>query len=285
MALSKTRTNQLIEDAPAPAAEDALTRFQQFDAVLRETHQTISDALRQEQGLVGELGRAEIVGGDVGELRRQLDAVTGTRAVAVRRRSSAADCVVELEGELRAGRAVAESARQAHAAEAVREFQGRYHAAVSALQMLWNEGEALARIIKAQVPMPVPARMVVSPIDGTSRVLPLRSGDVVGPLDAEAVRLSERLDQFDAALGRVAGIRQSREIDARHFQLAANRRTPMEYLGSYRVVREITSLTDGLAFAPGELVDRTLIGDGSLARLVEHGRFVRPVHLEPATAA
>jgi hypothetical protein len=268
---SKTRTNT-VEDAPAADA-DVLAQFEQFHRVLRETHQTIPDALRQEQALAIELGRAEITGGDVRPLRERLDAVVGGRAIAIRRRSAAAAAIVELEGALRAEREVVEQQRQAHAVEAVCAFQTRYNAAVAVLQGLWNEGEAVAKTLRAPVPMPLPVKV------------PLPSGDASPTVDAEAARLGGRLDAVDAALGRIAGIKQSHDLDTRHFQMATIRRTPTQYFGSFLVVRECSSLTDGLAFAPGQLVDRSLLGDGTLARLVQHGLYLRLAHLETATTA
>jgi hypothetical protein len=160
-------------------------------------------------------------------------------------------------------------------------FRTRYEASVNALQACWEEGRALAATLRTEVPMPLPVRLTTSPIDGTSRAVPVRA-DVAVAVDAEAGRLGAQLDKLDSALALCAAIRQGAELEARHHRLSMDRGTAGEHTGLYKVMLAFRCQTDGLEFQPGELVDSTLIGSGMMHRLMMGRRFIQPVGLEAA---
>jgi hypothetical protein len=271
MANSKTKANN-------PA--DALSEFDRLREALAMTHTEIPALLATELLLGRELGLAEARADSdvVGGLRAQLSEAQTQRASAVRRRAATVDGIVALEAPLRAARIAVEAERQAYAVEAVRAFEARYSAAVVALQTLWAEGEALGRALKVQVDMPLPVRIVTSRIDGSVKALPLRS-DLVTPVDSESAKLAAKIDSLDGALVRIGAITQAKELDLRHHRLASDRGTKTEYTGTYRVLLPFGCQTDGLEFTIGQLVDGSLLGPGTMYRLMAGKKYIVPAEL------
>jgi hypothetical protein len=148
-------------------AEDVLTRFDRYADVLVATHASIPAGLAAERRLSAEIGAAEVAGADANGLKSKLASATREREAAVLRRSAAADGVLKLESELRNAREGIDRERQALSAEVAREFQARYSDAVSRLQQLWSEGDALGRALNMAVVMPMPVKVTASLLDGS----------------------------------------------------------------------------------------------------------------------
>jgi hypothetical protein len=153
------------------------------------------------------------------------------------------------------------------------------------LEKLWAEGDSLGRTLRCKVFMPMPAKVVVSVVTGAATAEPLRSGDVTAELDGKSAALGSRLDQLDGALARVAAIKQAKEIDLRHHLLSQSRGVAAEFTSVYRCLAPFDCLVDGLKFAAGDLVDHTVVGHGSLYRLMTGRRFVMPMELDTTAAA
>jgi hypothetical protein len=140
--------------------------------------------------------------------------------------------------------------------------------------------EDLGKALRVTVPAPVPARIQVSAVDGSSQVLPLRSNGGAAPVvDAEAARLGQLLDKLDAALSLCAAIHQAREFDQRGHRLGLLRGTASEFNGAYRVLIAFRNLSDGLEFLPGTLIDSSLVGPGMMSRLQTGRRHIEPERL------
>lgn len=132
---------------------------------------------------------------------------------------------------------------------------------------------ALAATLRTEVRMPLPVKVVVSPVDAVSRAVPVLSGDAVPVADAEAGRLGARLDEVDAALSLIGAIRQAEAFDQTHRALSQNRTgMPTRMEGLFEVPKAFTYL--GMEFAPGMLLDRTVLNDGHLNRYLQ-GRNIR----------
>jgi hypothetical protein len=263
--------------SPEPPADDALARFGRLREVLIATHTEIPRLLARQRELDRELGLSEN-----GELRQQLNETVAERENAARRRSAAIATILELGPALESERSRAAGALQAHAAEAIREFQTRYRSAVLALQTLWAEGEALSRALRSEVPVPLPVRVTTSPISGVARAQAIRAdvGDVA--VDPVAAKLAARLDAVVGALALCNGIRDVRVADVRHHRLALDRGTQTEFNGIYSVAMSFVCPMDGLEFPVGVLVDASLISHSGLARLMVGQHYVWPVELAVA---
>ena len=105
--------------------------------------------------------------------------------------------------------------------------------------------------------------------------MPVRA-DVAVVMDAEAAALGAQIDQVDSALALIYALRQSRELDQRHYHLARNRGVPTEFPGTYRTLLPFSS-SDGLPFEVGTLIDASLVGPGMLHRLQIGRRHIMPV--------
>jgi hypothetical protein len=253
-----------------------LAEFARLREVLATTHTAIPQLLARQRTISRALGLNETE-----ELRRQLADVVAERESAVRRRSASIAAIVELEPALQTERAAVEQQQREHAVEAVRAFQARYEACVGQLQALWEEGRVLASALRSEVPMPLPVRVVTSPVDAVARAQPILA-DVAVTVDAEAGKLGSMIDQLDAALGLCNAIRQSADWEARAHRLAVDRGAASGHTGVYRVMLTFRSQVDGLEFEPGTLVDHSLIGSGMMHRLMTGRRYIAPVGLEAA---
>jgi hypothetical protein len=280
----KTKNNAPVEDT---AAGDVLAQFTMLRDALGATHSEIPALLARERTISHDLGLSE-ARGDAGadDLRRQLVDIVHQRQAAVRRRASSVDALLEMEPALETERGIAEQERQRIAGEIVREFSARWREACDRLAALRAEAEVLARALRCTIQTPAPYQAYMHPVRETPELRPLAAS---GPPPTVALPghlsiLINRLDALDSALSRVQAIKQSKQLDARHYDLAKVRGTPAEFSGVFEVTGEFDSLVDGMKFAVGTLVDSTLIGAGQLARLTLARRYLRPADLA-ATAA
>jgi hypothetical protein len=272
---AKTKNNGAL---PPETEAGVLQEFDRLREVLATTHSQIPQLLARERAVSRELGLAESA-----ELQRELQGVVNAREAAARRRMAAVSSILALEAALQAERLAVEVERGQYALRAVAAFQARYSAAVSVLQGLWEEGRSLGMALRCVVEMPLPTRVVESPVDGVARGVPIRS-NVAVTLDEQAARLGAKLDQLDGALAVVNAIRQSREFDSRGHRMGLLRGTASEFNGVYRVIAPFRNLVDGCEFQVGQLIDSSLIGSGMMHRLMTGRRFIEPVGLTSAAA-
>jgi hypothetical protein len=275
--MTKAKNNR-PDEISAPPALDVMAEFDRLREVLGETHRAIPRLLQQQREADRALGS-----NDTEALRRELERIVSERQHWARQRSAAVASILELEPALQAERAAAERDRASYAIACAAAFEERYARAVSELQALWREGEALARALRCTVAMPVPAKVKASVIDGSPQVIPAQASGEVAVSDVRALELGAKLDRVDQALAACHAVRTARELDARHYRLSTDRGTPSEFLGTFRVTRTFMSQIDALEFAAGDLIDGTLVGHGMLHRL-QVARSIEPVGLAGAAA-
>jgi hypothetical protein len=283
----KPKIDKQTEYLPAPATVEAetLREFTQLREGLSLTHSQIPALLANAASLRRQLGLAEAQGQDAAVLRESLTTTESGREGAARRRSAVLDRIMALEPALMAERAEAEKQQQAHAITAVAEFRRRYDGLVGQLQQMWKQGEALSRALRVPIPMPIPAKVITSVVDGVARLAPIQSNADAAPvLDAEAERLAARLDVINAALSLCNAIRQSRLLDQREYRLGIERGMQTGAGGVFVVKQPFLCMLDGLVFEPGMLVDAGLVGLASIARLQKGRKFIMPVELEAVAA-
>lgn len=261
---SKSKTN---DTPPALASADVLAQFTRLHAILTETHATIPKLLATERSVTHELGLAESRSDpEAGRLRQQFSATVEQRQAAVRARAASIEALLGLEAGLQSDRAELETERQQVVSQVAGEFAQRWARACGVLNELRAEAQALGRALRCTIPCPAPAA-------GPGIAAPEPQ------LPAHLTALVRRLDSLDSALARVSAIRQAKVMDARHYDLCRVRGTPPEYPGVYLVTGTFDSLIDGLKFEAGALVDSTVVGPGSLARLATARRYLRPADL------
>ena len=158
---------------------------------------------------------------------------------------------------------------------------------MSELQGLWEtKGRALGIALRCEVPMPLPVKLMTSPVDGVARAMPVRSGDAP-PLDEEAQQLGEALDyKMDGRPEPVQRHPTERGAGGPAFPAGDISRH-----GRGRVRRSVRSpgwpfqcQVDGLEFLPGQLLDGSLISAGMAHRLMAGRRYIAPLNLESAAA-
>ena len=186
-----------------------------------------------------------------------------------------------LEEPLKAERAAVDAELRAHAIEATADFSRRYDDAIRSLQSLWNEADLLSKALRCAVPTPLLIKLTTSPVDGSTQVVPARTGVAVA-VEPAATKLGEQLDRLDTALGLCNAVRQSHGFDMHRHRLDLLRGTASEHSGVYRVLLTFRNLVDGLEFQPGELIDSSLVGSGMMARLQVGRRHVEPANLSAA---
>jgi hypothetical protein len=283
-----TRTDRPVEDAPTPAPADALAEFTTLRDTLTRTHTEIPALLSRERSLVHELGLAEARGDStVADLRAQLDETVRQRQGAARRRAASTDALLAMESALQTERTIAEAERQKIVAEVAREFGARWRQACDALSTLRAEAATLGSALRTSISTPAPFTAFTHPVTGDPALRPVAASGPppVATLPAHLAALVARLDSLDAALARVAAIRQSKVLDARFYDLGKVRQQPVEFNGVFVCTAAFDSLTDGLTFEVGTLIDASLVGPGSMHRLTLGRRYIRPAGLETATAA
>jgi hypothetical protein len=264
-----------------PAAANAgAAEFKRLRECLTATHTEVPELLARELDLARQLGMTEVKGGDTTVLQKQLDETRMAYESAMRRRTAAAVAACGFESQLRAERTRVEQQRRDRVAAVAGDFNQRYSAAFVALQALWAEGEKL-RQMGGNISMPIPAHVKFS-YDGSTHLEPIR-GNVEPAMDVETARLSKQLEQIDADLSLIGGIRQAKDVDTKFYALAVRRKEPTEPRGVFRVLARSYCLLDALWFEPGQLIDAGLVGGGNLMRLIQSVRHVTPVELESHT--
>ena len=153
----------------------------------------------------------------------------------------------------------------------------RLAAQLAVLQQLQTEGKALGEALRVFVHLPtVPTKLPAVPLLESFR-------DALRP-PTPTERIGGTLDKLDAAIRLCGGIRQAGERNRSHARLAEVRVGMVaEQTGVFRVIHPFTS-SDGLLFGVGALVDRSLLGDGTLHRLLT-SRYLRPVDTSNVAAA
>jgi hypothetical protein len=149
--------------------------------------------------------------------------------------------------------------------------------------VLHAEAAALTAALRSPVSCPPPYVAETNLVNGRSAVrfsLPLDPQPVTLP--PALSQLAGALDRLDTALSMIGGIKQSRQLDERSFQLCLKRGLPTSTPGLFRVVQRFSCLIDNLSFEPGVVIDASLVGNGNLQRLLTSGRHLRPTTLESA---
>jgi hypothetical protein len=294
--MTKTRTNKPGEDlqlpensrevTPAPAAGDVLVEFNRLKSALAQTHTEIPNLLAAERSIGHELGLAEARGDAADALREQLDETVRQRQAAVRRRNASIAALVEMEAALLRDRAAAEGERERIAAEVAREFGERWREACDRLAALRAEAQVLGSALRTTIATPAPYIAFVNPIREEPELRPVAGSEpVTTALPAHLSILVARLDALDAALSRITAIKQARQLDQYHYDLSRVRGVAAEFPGTYRVTAAFDCLIDGLKFEAGTLIDSSLLGPGSLQRLVATRRFIHPAEFGSTRAA
>jgi hypothetical protein len=287
---SSKKNNRETESALPPAlaaavseTDGVLARYDRLATALTATARSIPESLASERELSSKLGAAEIAGDGADVLRARLTTVTEDRVSAARRRQSASEGLLQMDGELAKARELMGRAQSEFAATMVAEFQTRWSRACRELAILQAESQQLAAALRTQVTCPPP--YTVSRSAATERVevrLITSAEPVPVSLPPAVATVSTTLDRLGAAAGLIAALKQAADLNERHHALARIRAGfQVEMGGLYEVVRGFHAL--GSDFAPGALVDRSILCDGMLHRYFL-GRAIRPLE-GPAVAA
>jgi hypothetical protein len=207
----------------------------------------------------------------------EVEEIAKQKAAAVRRRAAAIEKIVTLGSALEAERARAVRELDEYADRAIQEWRGRLDAAAREWLARVAEGKLLGEALGRQLPCPMPVD-VLKNWDDTHTARPQPVGAAV-EIDPEIAKRRDRLKEIDTRLSLVQGIRQSHEFDQRQYRLALERGLPTQAPEVFRVQFPFICLNDNMEFAPGELIDRDLVGDGQLQRLLVGKRYIQPAHL------
>ncbi len=259
MTTSKTKS-------AAPPEADVLDRYDRLAGALHATSAEIPAALAEAKRLYSALGTGEVGGDDVARLRVKFDEVRAHREAAVRRRQAAAEGLEKLEPELLAERRAADATRSELAGAAVAGLQKRWADAVGILREAHAEAMELQRAVGLQVHLVAPYEIDPGLITGLP-VLRFIPGAIAPATMPESLQTTQALiDKLDAALALAGAIRSSRQQDDRHRQLALQRRAHADLPNVYAALRPINHW--GANFAPGDLVDVSVINVASLYRFL-----------------
>jgi hypothetical protein len=247
--------------------ERVLTERDQTFSILARTHTRIPELLAERMRAQSDLGEAEIEGRDVTGARKRLDAVNVELAGQLRARMASTQSLIAQGQALGDARALLNAEREQYAASVINDFHARYSAALSALQELQREGDAIAAALGTAVDMPMPSRD--------------HSGTPVA-VDASVQRIGEIMNRLDAACGFAEAMRnlQQREGRLERSTVAMPNVSPDTL---FTVIRSFNCPISGQEFAPGSLIDSTLIAPGMLQRLYR-SRYLR-IDNASATAA
>jgi hypothetical protein len=274
----KTTNHELPRDLSLAlsAAQTVLLRAERLAEALRATGTAIPALLAEERRLSGELGALEIEGGDISELRARLDAVAAERAAAGRQRSSAAEGLRHMDGQLAEARQILSRARGLYGTGIMREFAQRWQAKCNELAALRAEAEGLSKALGVSVPCPAPYAPQLNRITDAPELRALAaSGPVTTPPLPEALAVVAGIaDRLDSANALCTGVRQSAELTAHYFATARERGLKSELGGVFTVIKPFDAL--GTHFEPGMLLDRGVLSEGSLERYWK-GRCLQPV--------
>jgi hypothetical protein len=183
--------------------------------------------------------------------------------------------LLALDRELDEVRTLLSRARQLYGESIVQEFSARWSQACNLLAELRCEAESLGRALGRGVLTPPPYLAKVNPITNAPEVQVVASGPIQPPALPEPVLVvSGLMDRIDAMRGLAGAVHQSQQLTAHYFATARERGLKSEMSGLFETVREFQWL--GTTFAPGALVDRTILSEGMLHRFWQ-GKTVRPV--------
>jgi hypothetical protein len=285
MAFSQKRTSEpLLPDGPLAEVGLILERFDKLVAVMAETHQSIPAALAEERKLAAEAGAAAITGSANGAPAK-LAAVIMRRESEVRRRSAAVQAILDAEPVLAGAAALVSQQQRELAAAIIREFSVRWQATCDALAALRAEASALGAALAHPVLTPAPYAISRSVAHDRHELHPIaRAEPFTVTLSPELIAIQTTADRLNKAIVLCSGIERCREWDARHFALAQQRGEPTQHRGVYVVQQAFRCPMDAQEFARGSLIDRSLLSDGFLSRLLA-ARTVRPVELSAAGVA
>jgi hypothetical protein len=260
-------------------ASSVLVRGEKLQSVMCATAAEISAALAEERRLTGELGRAEIEGGDTGKLRDRLNVIVSERSASARKRASASDALLHIDAELTATRQTLDRARQLYATGIIAEFGGRWQQACDVLAGLRAEGEALSKASGLAVLMPPPyvARTISYLAEEPVELHPVAASVPVAPpvLPPALVVVAGIFDRIDNIRGLTQSVRQGVQLTQTYFATARERGgMKAEFGGLFEVIKDFDLL--GTHFQRGQLLDRTVLLEGSLERMWK-GRSIQPV--------
>ncbi len=259
-----TKTNVQNSAPLEPAESDVLARYGVLAAALSETSVSIPEALAEEARLYADLGAAEIAGDNVATLRGKLDAVREHREAAVRMRAATADGLVKLEPELFEARRAADEARSGLAGAAISELQREWTQTVERLAEIHGRVQVFQQVMRTQVRFAAPYKATLD-LQGQPTLQFIGASAPAAALPVSLQSLTDLVDRLDVAGGLASAIRTSRERDAHHYQLALSRRAPGAMPGVYTCRKPVSHW--GATFAPGTLIDQTIICVSSLYRL------------------
>jgi hypothetical protein len=171
--------------------------------------------------------------------------------------------------------------QQEFSATIITEFGRRWASACAVLDTLRAEAASLAAALNCDVPTPPPFQIVHSVAHDRPEIRPrpLAPADPISvALPPELVRVKAVADRLNKARGLCSSVQRCKQWSLRHFVMAQQRGEPTEYRGTYAVQQRFTNSLDQLPFELGELVDRSLLSDGFLGRLLT-GHTLRPIEL------
>ena len=250
-------------------AEEVLRKYDPLRYTWKDTAHSIPLALAEERRLYLSA-----------EADAQLAVVRTKRLDAARRRTIAAEALVELADELGKARDAVREAQAAFARSVVAEFSQRWQQACSTLVRLDREAKMLGDILRVTVATPSPYTTSLNVVSQQTEVHLVADRIAVEAPPAALAPLIEVLDRLDAANGLVFALVRGREQNERHHALSRARSgMPSEMTGVWEV-RKAFDLHD-VQFPAGTLVDRTVLTDSDLYRL-NLGRNILRADVEAA---
>jgi hypothetical protein len=161
-----------------------------------------------------------------------------------------------------------ESAQTAYSASIISDFEEKYRQALQQFLAIWHQGVTLSQVLRRPVHMDSPVRVsnlgraayLCEKSTTVERVLP---DDTSLAVDPTAEKIGRHLDELGSALNYCRGLSSAR---SRHRpNLDSN--LPFSPNGVFLVRREFNDPLDALPYAPGCLIDHTLIDIRQLQRL------------------
>ncbi len=264
-------------------AEAVLEGWNLLQLALAKTHAELPALLEQREACRDAVGCAQLENRNIEDARSRLADVERQYAEGTATRSAILGRLIGQRSALEAARASVDAARAEYAQHAVESFQERYRAAVRALQLLWQEGDALSVALRIEVPAPMPCRLtgVVRSaygwVSGDARLERVPGGVIRAltsavVIDPHAALYGRLLDRFEKAAGFISGVMAARQPKALLRDVRG-----FDPNGVYIVAKEFVCHIDARPFTPGMLVDAGLVGSaGTLQRLLA-ARMVRPL--------
>ena len=252
-------------------AEEVLRKYDPLRYTWKDTAHSIPEALAEERRLYLSA-----------EADAQLGIVRAKRLDAARRRTIAAEALVELADELAKARDAVREAQAAFAQSVVAEFSQRWQQACSTLVRLQREAKMLGDILRVTVATPSPYVVSTNVVSQHPEVHLVADRIAAEAPPAALAPLIEILDRLDSANRLVFALQRGREMNERHHALSRARSgMPSEMSGTFEV-RKAFDLHD-VQYPAGSLVDRTVLTDNDLYRL-SLGRNILRADVEAAVA-